>query len=109
MSGILGIEDFLESGRKLDKLAKEFGNEALRRVKNYTPVETGLLQQSWELKVDKGNGELVLTNTAKNTEGQYYAPYVEFGTRHSRGAFMATRMLAEASQILRIAKRKAGL
>jgi Bacteriophage HK97-gp10, putative tail-component len=104
---VKGLEGFVETTKKVDKLPQAFADEALRRVKDYTPVRTGQLQNSWDVKVDES--AITVENTAVNAEGEYYGIYVEYGTMYFKGAFMATRTVAEAEDILRIAKRKAGL
>jgi hypothetical protein len=104
---VTGLEELQVSINKLKQFKKAFSDEALKRVKAYSPVDTGLLADSWKVKIS-GN-EMIFTNEAQNSQGQYYAQYVEFGTYKMSGAFMVTRTLAEAPQILRIAKQNAGL
>lgn len=107
MAAIKGLDGLMKRVEQLKKLPKEFAKEALRRVKDYTPVLTGNLEESWEIQV-KGT-TIDLVNTATNEEGEYYGPYVEWGTASQPGQFMATRTMAEASQILDVAKKKVGL
>ena len=109
MDSIKGLDGLLESIKKLDQLAPTFGQEALKRVQDYSPVSTGLLKDSWKLTNNTTNHELVLENTAQDKEGTFYAIFQEFGTVHDRPQLFLTRTVAEAEDILRVAKQKAGL
>lgn len=104
---VAGLDQLQELAKKLEKLPQAFADEAHRRVKEYTPVDTGLLANSWQVTVQGSN--ITIENTATTPQGVYYGPFVEFGTIYMRGFFMATRTIAESDQILAIAKQKVGL
>ncbi len=104
---VKGTDQLSDLIEKLEKLQQAFADEAHRRVKEYTPVDTGLLANSWKVTVEGSN--ITIENTATTPQGVYYGPFVEFGTIHMRGFFMATRTIAEATQILAVAKQKVGL
>jgi hypothetical protein len=93
--------------RSCDDLKQAFANEFLDRVKERTPVDTGLLKDSWTITVNKGS--ISLKNDAKNSEGQEYVGFREFGTYKMPGAFMVSTTILEKQDILRVAKKNAGL
>jgi hypothetical protein len=104
---IKGDEIFASLPSKLDQLRVEFANEALERVKSYTPVHTGHLQESWSVTFE--GSEIEIANNARNKYGELYGVWVEYGTAHTHGFFMAHRTIAEAEQILAVARQKCGL
>jgi len=69
--------------------------DAINILRRNTPVDTGLLRSKWGAipKTGRGYAQLTLYN---NT---YYAGYVEEGTRHMRGRFMARRSLPQIQKV----------
>jgi len=63
-------------------MAEKGGKELKRRVEAKTPVDTGHLKESWELKAVSRNADyLGLTAFSSGVETHVdYAPYVEHGT-----------------------------
>ena len=104
---VQGLDGLLETIEKLKEVKQEFGKEALRRVQDYTPVETGNLRNSWELT--ETDGEMTIQNNAVDEQGTYYGVFVDQGTVHQAGQFFVERTMAEAEQIWQVAKEKAGL
>lgn len=104
---VLGFVELLQTVEKLKKLPQEWGNEALRRVQDYSPVATGLLKSSWQLKIE--DGVLTLQNNAQDAQGVYYAPFQEFGTVHDAPQLFLTRTVEESPAIMKVAKQKVGL
>lgn len=80
---IEGLEDFinvLENSndaidKELQKTVVRIGNRLLKKVKLKTPVDTGLLRDSWQTKKGEDNYTRYVFNKVK------YAPHVEFGHR----------------------------
>jgi uncharacterized protein CbrC (UPF0167 family) len=107
MNTVKGLEEFVGATQKLTKVKQEFANEFLKRVKEKTPVLTGLLKDSWVVTVKQG--KINLTNDAKNEEGREYVAYVEYGTHRFPGFFMVSLTMMEAEDILQVAKKNAGL
>lgn len=64
---IIGMLDDMESdfAKELQKLVKKCGGKLLRDTKMKTPVDTGQLRRSWQLKYKKGDLSIRLYN---NTE-----------------------------------------
>lgn len=64
---IIGMLDDMESNfaKELQKLIEKYGGKLLRNVKQRTPVDTGQLRRSWQLKYKKGDLSIRLYN---NTE-----------------------------------------
>jgi hypothetical protein len=106
---IKGNGVFADVAKKLEKFKDEFSKETLRRVQEYTPVDTGLLQQSWTVRVDESAGSMEFINPATNEHGVPYALIVELGTESMRGFFMAHQTIAEATEIAKVAKSRSGL
>jgi hypothetical protein len=104
---ITGLDKFKADTAKVAELAQAFGDEFVARVKEKTPVDTGLLQASWELEVNPKS--ILVTNQAVNERGEPYSVYVEFGTEHMPGVFMLNRTIMESADILEVAKAKVGL
>jgi hypothetical protein len=104
---IKGLENLQLSIKKMGQLKKAFANEMLKRVKDRTPVRTGILQESWSVEVKKDS--IDMKNDATNEEGEFYVPFVEFGTAHMAGAFMLSTTILESQDILTVAKKNVGL
>jgi hypothetical protein len=104
---IKGLDEFRMKITQLKKLPQAFADEFVKRVANRTPVLTGQLKESWDMKVKPG--VLELSNTAKNEEGMPYAAYVEFGTWKMAPVLMISTTLLEKNDILKVAKKNAGL
>ena len=64
---IIGMLDDMESDfvKELQKLVEKHGGILLRNTKKLTPVDTGQLIRSWQLKYKKGDLSIRLYN---NTE-----------------------------------------
>ena len=80
---IKGIDNFLKGidniqnnfNEDLENLIKKYGVYLFTNTKKRTPVDTGQLRRSWQLKYKKGDLYIRLYN---NTE---YGLYVEYGHR----------------------------
>lgn len=75
----------------IDKVIQEVGKEALKRVKERTPVDTGYAQSRWELSVDD-NG-FTLENDAD------YISYLEAGWSNQAPAGMLGITMVEIPDI----------
>ena len=94
--GIKGIDNFIKNidniqnnfYEDLENLIKKHGVYLFTNTKKRTPVDTGQLRRSWQLKYKKGDLYIRLYN---NTE---YGIYVEYGHRirggksYIEGAYM---------------------
>jgi hypothetical protein len=107
MPAIKGLDQLQRRIEQIKRLPKAFGNEMLKRVKEKSPVRTGLLKDSWVLEV--AAGVMNIKNTAKDEEGELYTPYVEYGTAKAPGQFMLTATVNERGDILKVAKKNVGL
>ena len=78
---IIGMLDDMESDfvKDLENLIKKYGVYLFTNTKKRTPVDTGQLRRSWQLKYKKGDLYIRLYN---NTE---YGIYVEYGHRTRGG------------------------
>ena len=84
---IKGIDNFLKNidniqnnfHEDLENLIKKYGVYLFTNPKKRTPVDTGQLRRSWQLKYKKGDLSIRLYN---NTE---YGLYVEYGHRTRGG------------------------
>ena len=84
---IKGIDNFLKDINNiqnnfyedLENLIKKYGVYLFTNTKKRTPVDTGQLRRSWQLKYKKGDLYIRLYN---NTE---YGIYVEYGHRTRGG------------------------
>ena len=84
---IKGIDNFLKNidniqnnfYEDLENLIKKYGVYLFTNTKKRTPVDTGQLRRSWQLKYKKGDLYIRLYN---NTE---YGIYVEYGHRTRGG------------------------
>ena len=84
---IKGIDNFLKNinniqnnfNEDLENLIKKYGVYLFTNTKKRTPVDTGQLRRSWQLKYKKGDLYIRLYN---NTE---YGLYVEYGHRTRGG------------------------
>jgi hypothetical protein len=107
MQTVKGLEKLIDVTKKITATKQAFAEEFLTRVQNRTPVRTGLLNDSWDMKVKQGRIEL--KNDAENEQGQEYVAFVEFGTYKMRGFFMVSLTMMESADILKIAKKNVGL
>ena len=84
-----------EASKKLNKIAKE----VLKDAKDKTPIDTGVLKDSW-LSKKKGNLERIVYNN------KHYAPHIEYGHRTKNkkgfveGKYMLTRAVKKAEENL---------
>ena len=84
---IKGIDSFIKNidniqnnfYEDLENLIKKYGVYLFTNTKKRTPVDTGQLRRSWQLKYKKGDLSIRLYN---NTE---YGIYVEYGHRTRGG------------------------
>ena len=84
---IKGIDNFIKNidniqnnfHEDLENLIKKYGVYLFANTKKRTPVDTGQLRRSWQLKYKKGDLSIRLYN---NTE---YGIYVEYGHRTRGG------------------------
>lgn len=85
------VDAIVELTDKLQAFKQEFGDAMLERVKELTPVRTGLLQRSWELEVTED--AIILGNPV------VYAEFVENGTLKMAPRSMLSTTINEASDI----------
>ena len=78
---IIGMLDDMESDfvKELQKLVEKHGGILLRNTKLKSPVDTGQLIRSWQLKYKKGDLSIRLYNNIE------YGIYVEYGHRTRQG------------------------
>ena len=103
---IKGIDNFLKDinniqsnfQRDLENLIKKYGVYLFTNTKKRTPVDTGQLRRSWQLKYKKGDLYIRLYN---NTE---YGLYVEYGHRtrggksYIEGAYMLKKTFEKTEE-----------
>ena len=103
---IKGIDNFLKNinniqsnfQRDLENLIKKYGVYLFANTKKLTPVDTGQLIRSWQLKYKKGDLSIRLYN---NTE---YGIYVEYGHRtrggksYVEGAYMLKKTFEKTEE-----------
>ena len=103
---IKGIDNFLKDinniqsnfQRDLENLIKKYGVYLFANTKKLTPVDTGQLIRSWQLKYKKGDLYIRLYN---NTE---YGLYVEYGHRtrggksYIEGAYMLKKTFEKTEE-----------
>jgi len=109
MANYTGLDGLINLSSKLDQLTVEFGKGLLERAKQYTPVDTGLLKNSWQVTFDESNQQIILSNDAENKGGVKYGTFANDGTDKYAGFFMKERTINDAPSILAAAKRKVGL
>ena len=84
---INGLDNFIKNinniqnnfNRDLDNLIKKYGVFLFTNTKKLTPVDTGQLRRSWQLKYKKGDLYIRLYNNEE------YGLYVEYGHRTRGG------------------------
>ena len=103
---IKGIDNFLKDINNiqnnfyedLENLIKKYGVYLFTNTKKRTPVDTGQLRRSWQLKYKKGDLYIRLYN---NTE---YGLYVEYGHRtrggksYVEGAYMLKKTFEKTEE-----------
>ena len=103
---IKGIDNFLKDinniqnnfNEDLENLIKKYGVYLFTNTKKRTPVDTGQLRRSWQLKYKKGDLYIRLYN---NTE---YGLYVEYGHRtrggksYIEGAYMLKKTFEKTEE-----------
>lgn len=103
---IKGIDNFLKDINNiqnnfygdLENLIKKHGVSLFTKTKMKTPVDTGQLRRSWQLKYKKGDLYIQLYN---NTE---YGIYVEYGHRtrggksYVEGAYMLKKTFEKTEE-----------
>ena len=103
---IKGIDNFLKNidniqnnfYEDLENLIKKYGVYLFTNTKKRTPVDTGQLRRSWQLKYKKGDLYIRLYN---NTE---YGLYVEYGHRtrggksYIEGAYMLKKTFEKTEE-----------
>lgn len=105
--------DKLSGKKKNDFIKKQLtktGAKLLEKTQKRTPVDTGLLKESWRVNKPtkvRGGWEIKIKNNAKGgwgttnyPDGDYYATHVEFGHFMPNGTyiepkFMLTRSIHE--------------
>jgi hypothetical protein len=107
MPAIKGLDEFNLKIKQVGKIPQAFADEFVKRVKERSPVRTGLLKESWDMQVKPG--VLELRNKATNEEGQPYTSYVEWGTYKQAPVLMISTTVLEKQDILKVAKQKVGL
>ena len=103
---IKGIDSFIKNidniqnnfHEDLENLIKKYGVYLFTNTKKRTPVDTGQLRRSWQLKYKKGDLYIQLYN---NTE---YGIYVEYGHRtrggksYVEGAYMLKKTIEKTEE-----------
>ena len=103
---IKGIDSFIKNidniqnnfNEDLENLIKKYGVYLFTNTKKRTPVDTGQLRRSWQLKYKKGDLYIRLYN---NTE---YGLYVEYGHRtrggksYIEGAYMLKKTFEKTEE-----------
>ena len=103
---IKGIDSFIKNidniqnnfHEDLENLIKKYGVYLFTNTKKRTPVDTGQLRRSWQLKYKKGDLYIRLYN---NTE---YGLYVEYGHRtrggksYIEGAYMLKKTFEKTEE-----------
>ena len=103
---IKGIDNFIKNidniqnnfNEDLENLIKKYGVYLFTNTKKRTPVDTGQLRRSWQLKYKKGDLYIRLYN---NTE---YGLYVEYGHRtrggksYIEGAYMLKKTFEKTEE-----------
>ena len=103
---IRGIDNFIKNidniqnnfNEDLENLIKKYGVYLFTNTKKRTPVDTGQLRRSWQLKYKKGDLYIRLYN---NTE---YGLYVEYGHRtrggksYIEGAYMLKKTFEKTEE-----------
>ena len=103
---IKGIDNFIKNidniqnnfYEDLENLIKKYGVLLFKNTKMKTPVDTGQLRRSWQLKYKKGDLYIRLYN---NTE---YGLYVEYGHRtrggksYIEGAYMLKKTFEKTEE-----------
>ena len=103
---IKGIDNFIKNidniqnnfHEDLENLIKKYGVYLFTNTKKRTPVDTGQLRRSWQLKYKKGDLYIRLYN---NTE---YGLYVEYGHRtrggksYIEGAYMLKKTFEKTEE-----------
>lgn len=79
---------------KLDGNTKRTCEQVITRVKELTPVRTGLLKSSWKLVKHK-KMKYSIQNDAKNSKGNHYGQYVESGSTNMEGQHMLKKAVAQ--------------
>ena len=77
----------------LNGLALKTAEHLAEEAKLRTPIDTGLLQKSWEVR-EVGELKAITENPA------HYASFVEFGTRFMEGQKFLTSAIAETEAAL---------
>lgn len=67
---------------ELEQSLKRVGVQAMRRVSNATPVDTGNLRRGWNIDGPFIGGAVISLQLFNNVE---YAPFIEFGHRTRGG------------------------
>lgn len=65
--------------KKIPQAVRLATNEARRVAQSNTPKRSGRLKNSYKVAYSDGGKKSTITNEAKNTRGQPYAVYPEFG------------------------------
>ena len=105
--------DKLSGKSKNDFIKKQLtktGEKLLEKTQKRTPVDTGLLRDSWRINKPqkvRGGWEIKMKNNAKGgwgttnfPDGDYYATHVEFGHvmpngKYIKPVYMATKSIQE--------------
>jgi hypothetical protein len=86
---------------KLEEFRAAFAEEFFNRVVNRTPIDTGILRDSWDINLTATS--IDIDNSAP------YSAYVEYGTWKMAPRGMVRTTVLEAEQITKLAKERAGL
>jgi len=82
-----------QGGTVLNGLALKTAEHLAEEAKIRTPIDTGLLKQSWEAR-ETGELNALVENPT------HYASFVEFGTRFMEGQKFLTTAIAETEEAL---------
>lgn len=101
---VTGINEVIAQLKELDEIKiglgiraglDESAKEALRQLKENTPVDTGNLRDSETITVPSADTRLI----APNATSAPYGPFVEFGHHTKSGSFVSGQFFVEQTAI----------
>jgi hypothetical protein len=87
-----GDYDQLTEGQKSSAIGK-FSRALKNSLRDFTPVDTGLLKSNWSVAVDPASLECMIRNPTP------YAIYVDMGTRRMRARSMVAQAIATSTPL----------
>jgi len=96
------VQRFLKKSKKISgfKNVELFAKLCVERLREVTPVDSGLTAESWEYEIDKKKGSKSLTIKNTNIQnGANVAILIEYGHATSSGAWVEGREFIEPAII----------